>query len=272
MSASLDILRKSLAANGLPTSGTKAEMLQRLLSGTKDKRKKAKGTTSVPDTVPNANIVGGENTSADYLRYAAHERTQLIATGITDDAVINAEINRRWSVVQAATTSPSAPKTTITLPIMLDADALAQADLTFITQIDTNKYMYARNMTPSKPNEIATSPTKGDSLASMTRTDVKKDNSNVDAVSDAVEANAVSGSKRKANSESAVIESKTEKEEEDEMAWPCEVTSMRLMKKLKTKPDIMKTMLQCFGVPTTGTPKELADRLAEQMHYETDDD
>ena len=76
-------------------------------------------------------ITKHEDTSAEYLKYAAQERANLIASGITDDDTINAEINRRWSVAQSASkkatssATPKSEKQTVTLPIMLDEEGLA---------------------------------------------------------------------------------------------------------------------------------------------------
>ena len=42
--ASIDVLKRALAANGLPTSGNKDQMLNRLMSGEPDKRKSKQHT------------------------------------------------------------------------------------------------------------------------------------------------------------------------------------------------------------------------------------
>ena len=55
------------------------------------------------------------------------------------------------------------------------------------------------------------------------------------------------------------------------MKWPCEITVMRIMKKISKKEKIA-AFLEDFGVPTRGSKEELAQSLAEQLHYETDDD
>lgn len=49
---------------------------------------------------------------------------------------------------------------------------------------------------------------------------------------------------------------------------------MRIQKKCKTKAgqEIVKNMLELFKVPALGTFVEQANHLAEQLHYETDDD
>ena len=45
---------------------------------------------------------------------------------------------------------------------------------------------------------------------------------------------------------------------------------MRLMKKVKK--EHMIPLLVDFGVPTQGSKEEIAQQLADQLHYETDDD
>ena len=258
MSGSLDILRKSLAANGLPTSGNKADMLERLLSGTKDKRKKSddepEPKVAKVDTVQNMDVAS--NASADYLKYAAQERANLLASGITDDDTINAEINRRWGVMKAVSSpvAPSPQKKTVTLPIMLDAEGLAEANLTFVTQTEDGKFMYVRNPTPSKPP------------APATRNPASATEKKASPASD--KAKPTEG-KRKAEPEPA-----PEENDEEDMSWPCEVSSMRIQKKCKTKQgqEAVKSMLKFFGVPPTGTFAEQANALSEQLHYETDEE
>ena len=63
---------------------------------------------------------------------------------------------------------------------------------------------------------------------------------------------------------------RTEEEEDETMEYACEVTSARLLKKIK-RPRMME-LCNDFGVPCTGTKSELADCIAEQLHYETDTD
>ena len=45
---------------------------------------------------------------------------------------------------------------------------------------------------------------------------------------------------------------------------------MRLVK--KAKKEHIALLCGDFGVPVSGTKQELAENLAEQLHYETDDD
>ncbi len=60
-----------------------------------------------------------------------------------------------------------------------------------------------------------------------------------------------------------------EEEEEDNMEEACEVSVTRLMK-LDTA--LLTQMCEGYGVPTSGTKKQKAERLSIQLHYETDDE
>ncbi len=60
-----------------------------------------------------------------------------------------------------------------------------------------------------------------------------------------------------------------EEEEDDNMEEACEVSVTRLMK-LDTA--ILTQMCNGYGVETSGTKKQKAERLSIQLHYETDDD
>ena len=93
MAASIEILRKSLVANGLPTSGTKAEMLTRLLNGTGDKRKLKGVSAKAPDDQADVTDDGDDE---KFQAYKAIEKANLISAGITDQDAINEEITRRW--------------------------------------------------------------------------------------------------------------------------------------------------------------------------------
>ena len=50
----------------------------------------------------------------------------------------------------------------------------------------------------------------------------------------------------------------------------CQVTVKRLMKKAEAK--TMRTLLADFGLSGAGTKEQLAEQLAEQLHYATDDE
>ena len=54
------------------------------------------------------------------------------------------------------------------------------------------------------------------------------------------------------------------------MKWTCQITTMRLLK--KAKKEHLIPLLEDFGVPTKGSKEELSTLLAEQLHYETDNE
>lgn len=57
-------------------------------------------------------------------------------------------------------------------------------------------------------------------------------------------------------------------EDEDGIAWFCEVSKARLMKKCQK--ETLTAMCTDFGIPKSGTMELLAENLSEQLHYETD--
>ena len=70
--ASIDVLKNALRANGLPTSGNKDQMLQRLLSGEGDKRKNKSKIDSLA-----AEKAADDDGDAAFATYAAKERAAL---------------------------------------------------------------------------------------------------------------------------------------------------------------------------------------------------
>ena len=59
-------------------------------------------------------------------------------------------------------------------------------------------------------------------------------------------------------------------DDDDEMSWPCEVSTERLIK--KAKKEHIAALCGDFGIPITGSKANLAEALAEQLHYETDEE
>lgn len=86
---SLEVLRKSCHANGLPTSGNKDVLLDRLLKGQGDKRKQRK--------------MSPKKESSDIPEdYVAQETATLRNAGFDDDDWIQKEIARRWNKMKQA--------------------------------------------------------------------------------------------------------------------------------------------------------------------------
>ena len=60
-----------------------------------------------------------------------------------------------------------------------------------------------------------------------------------------------------------------EEEEDSNMDEACEFSVTRLM---KLENALLAQMCEGYGVPTSGTKKQKAERLSIQLHYETDDE
>lgn len=103
--SSIDVLKKALAANGLPTSGNKEQMLQRLLSGEKDKRKKASPAANAKAAVVDTTKSDAEEDDVpeddEAAVFAATTGASLRAEGHTDEDMIAAEVSRRWGKIKA---------------------------------------------------------------------------------------------------------------------------------------------------------------------------
>lgn len=263
MAASLDVLRKSLAANGLPTTGSKAEMLARLLQGTPDKRKSpAKKPALAP--VVSASTVSPTSDSDKYTAFAAAERLNLAASDITDEEVMEEEIARRWTVLQslkpAAAATPSAAET-VTLPVFLDATQMSAAKLTYVSPVEGGQYMYVRTHAVAEAKAAPNKSPRKSPAASAKLTPAAK--------------NSEKPEPKESSSSTALGKRKSEEPaaddaQEQDLTWACDITTMRLVDKVNKEAVI--AMLKDFGVPTKGTKEELAALLAEQLHYETDDD
>ena len=82
--ASIEVLKHSLEANGLPTGGTKVELLQRLIQNKGDGRKsdsKVKVGTKMPA------MTSTQESSSVFEAFTESERATLIASGITEEDV-----------------------------------------------------------------------------------------------------------------------------------------------------------------------------------------
>ena len=153
---------------------------------------------------------------------------------------------------------------TICLPVKLDAVGTANANITFVAET-AGGFMYVRNPPPS--DHKSSSGHSGDTPPSASSAAVKT----VTAKLDTKKREAVAEAKLEAEAE---VDAEAEAAEESEMKWACDVSTLRLLK--KAKPATVGTMLEEFGVGTDITAslgaQECASLLAEQLHYETDDD
>ena len=250
----MDVLKKSLAKNGLPVTGTKAEMLGRLLSGTTDKRKSPK--KAALDAPTDSDL----ETSEEYVQFASAERQNLEASGITSEEDIEEEISRRWKVLQSLKPVPKAEDKSSSsdvkmLPILLDDKQLAALDYIYIGPTKTGEHMYGVKKSAPAPASSSSKPDASPAKKSMPK--------------------AVSGSKRKAEvvkpepEEAVAPEAKTSDDEPD-MEWACKISLMRLLKKVKRENMIL--LCKDFGVPSKGSSEQIAESLSVQLHYETDED
>lgn len=246
--AAVEFLQKSCAKNGLPTDGSKADLLKRLL------QKRA-----------------GEKDDDDelYKTFAEAERQNLVSSGMADED-IEEEIARRWSVMKNLKSSPDKAKgkaakaepkakaepnpNVKVFPMLLDAQQLAALDYIYIGPTKSGEHMYGLKQ-PQPPTPMPT-PDPSDSKKKGKSTDKSA---------------AESGKKRKQPAPAPVVKPEPVEEEDDpDMNWACEISQARLLKKVKK--EHMIPLLQDFGVPCKGSKEELALALAEQLHYETDEE
>ena len=260
--ASIEVLKRSLEANGLPTHGTKVEMLNRLLHNKGDGRKSTAKSTKAAEKMPAMTFPKDEAFKA----FAASERSNLIASGITKEDALKEEIDRRWSVLQSLK-PPNTPPPTATskkMEILLNAEQLAELDLIYAGPTKDGMHMYI-----TKPQAPQAAPSAVDAPAAAKKP-VKGKASPSSKAASPVKEEVVAASKepikRKAEE---VDEQEQEQEDEPDMKWACQISTMRLLK--KAKKEHLTPLLEDFGVPTKGSMKELSVLLAEQLHYETDD-
>lgn len=119
-------MKADCEAKGLPTSGTKEVLRQRLELGIGDKRKvkkteKAESMTIVPQ------------------EYFDKERKTLLEMGLTDELKIAEEVTRRYSVI--ASMKKPAPKL-FPFPSRLPEVVLKQTNMVFVEVNDDQQYVY----------------------------------------------------------------------------------------------------------------------------------
>ena len=244
---SVAMLKNSLEANGLATYGTKEEMLQRLLAGGGKKKPGPKPKGDVPKKKkPTSALKPPSAVDSEEAAFMLAERPRVVSMGITDFAEQTAELKRRWAQVKKSKAKTSAkpaaavPGSIIKLPSQLDATQAASCGLTL----------------------VGTEPGPAGMQFVYAPASAKKETT-------------VSGAKRKMPEVAAMPADEDEEEDDDdddddEMQWACDVAAMRLVK--KAKKEHLAALCGDFGVPVSGTKQELAELLAEQMHYETDDE
>ena len=248
---SVETLKKSLAANGLATYGTKEQMLQRLLSGDSEKKKpgpKAKG--DVPKKKKSTSVKS-EPIDGEEAAFIAKDRPRL-AAHIADFDEQTAELKRQWAYIKDSrdkkaktAAAPAAPAAAaapglIKLPAALDAAQMSAMKLKFESneiQPMTGAILHVYSSTAGAPVKPATGKKRKGAVAAMP-CDKEEDEEDED--------------------------------EDDDMSWACEVASMRLVKKCRKETLVM--LCNDFGIGTSGNKEKLADDIGEQLHYETDDE
>lgn len=230
----VEVLRTSLAANNMPIWGSREVMWTRLISGAERKK---------PGPKPGSKNATSSKTSkpmfdAAELKFYAEERPRLAAQGITDTTAQNAELKRRYALTKkpSATATPTATATSATstmkLPTLLDAAQLSTMGLKLIS------------VEPTDNGQISYVYQKV--AGSGTAPNVLK--------------------KRKTREE----EEEEGSEEDEEMSECEDIVTMRLVK--RGDKEWLSKGCELYGVPVSGSKKVLAERLAEQLCNETDDE
>ena len=239
-----EVLKKSLAANGLPDWGSRQEMYDRLMSS--GEKKKPGPKPKVPDAkkAKTSPMVD----QAEMAFYAA-ERKHLVAQGITATAAQDAELKRRYALVKQSKVKPSPKQTSpakqmsgtlIKVPNLLPAGQVAAANLTFqgVEKKAAGEimYVYAHNA------PVSATPSSAEAKKTAKRSAPESDDEDE--------------------------EEEDDDEEEDEDMDTCEsVVVMRLMKRDK---EWLSAGCVGFGKSGTGSKKTLAERLAKQLCDQTD--
>ena len=231
--SSLEVLKRSLATNGLPTSGSKDEMLKRFILNKGDQC-----TTARP--VQTEDVLA---TSA-FDVYAKHERETLLASGFTSDKSINDEIRRRWSFVSGATSSPTMTldPPTMTLDERLDVSDESASGHKYAGQTSDGKHMYIKKIEQPKLGKKAPTPSQKSAIPTA-----------------------------EPESSARAVYPPRKRPREDEAQKYRDFAFRRLVDKVH--PDNIGCVLSDFAVDTTGMSKEkMAEMLVLQLSYETDND
>lgn len=245
--ASIDVLKRALAANGLPTSGNKDQMLNRLMSGEPDKRKSKQPKASVVDATAD------DQDGVAFATYALKERAALLMQGFTDETLIQTELKRRWTAMQAMKAKPKPPDkikspnkptssdpsddSTVVLDSKLSDETAATGNLVFLNELDDGRFLYFKGKPKSKQQSKQPSP---------------------------------AGKKRAADDEPEPSL------DESTFNQTVDIVAMRLLKKAKVAN--MTALLADYGLPVDEDSmddkdgQQIARELAMQLCYETDDE
>ena len=239
---SADVLRTSLTALNLPVWGSREQMWERLKNGGEKKKpgpkpgKKTKDTSGGGGTFSSTSLFEpGE------LKFYNAERPKLLALGITDHIKLTTELKRRWEENKTKTTSAKKETKggsggqTFMSDTVISAVDMASAGLKLIgvdSSSGRNKYVY----------EIVAKKTS------------------------APAGGASSARKKKKRKEESSDDDSGDDSDDSEMDRCEDIVAQRFRKMPKK---LLKENLKVYKDKTTGTKKELAERLAENVTNET---
>ena len=241
---SADVLRTSLTALNLPIWGSREQMWERLKNGGEKKKPGPKPGKKNKDT-----SAGTLSTTSLFepgeLKFYNAERPKLLALGITDQIKLTTELKRRWEESKhAKTTSKKETKggsgQTFMSDTVISAVDMASAGLKLVgvdSSSGRNKYIY----------EIVGK-----------NTSVAKNTSG--------SAGASSATKKKKRKEESSDDDSGDDSDDSEMDRCEDIVAQRFRKMPKS---LLKENLKVYKDKTTGTKKELAERLAENVTNET---
>lgn len=258
------VLRTSLKAMGLPVYGSREVMYQRLINGGEKKKPgpKPKSTGPLAKSIAKPKTSGVTTHTkaspmfdAGELKFFADERPRLIALGITDPIAQNAELKRRYTELKKVTSSPlgllstggkakappaKKPSNTsdgvIPFDNMLSASQLKQLNLVLVNvEPDASgKIIYNYKNKSKNPGKCTGAECEDDS-----------DNSDDD-------------------------DSGSDSDGGDSAMDECEdIVTDRLKEWPK---ELLKAACKHHGVEVSGSKKVLAERVAEQLCNETDNE
>ena len=241
---SADVLRTSLTALNLPIWGTRDQMWERLKNGGEKKKpgpkpdKKKKDTGGVTLSATNAMFEPGE------IKFYNAERPKLLALGISDHAKLTTDLKRRWEESKTKTKTTSQKETkggsgqTFMSDTVISAVDMASAGLKLVgvdSSSGHNKYIY----------EIVPKTSTGRGASASASSDIKK---------------------KKRKKEESSDDDSGDDSDDSEMDRCEDIVAQRFRKMPKS---LLKENLKVYKDKTTGTKKELAERLAENVTNET---
>ena len=255
-------LKQLLEERNLPTYGSRQQMNDRLVAVNKKpmptivKKPIAKHmkTPKVSDCT----------FDPDEVKFFQEERPRLILQGMTDTALQNQELKRRYKQMQTlkkkCTTSTTTTKTVPDTNIIESRTVLSKAhlkqhglELSYVKPDATGTFAYYYKKTAPK----AKAP------------DAKVPNANPRKSKQASRKALAKKAKAARKARKAHASDDDDDEIDDETMEKCtDFVSGRLMKKC-SKPQL-KDLCKTFGVETSGSKQDLADLVAEQMTDETD--